>query len=161
MILCPVKNPSIWRKPRVSQGFGVNKQVYSQFGNTGGHSGIDIAIPTGTLLYAPFDGKVSIQMFHKNYGHNIRIKNDRLEAILAHCSSFICKDGESVPMGAPIALSGGDPSQPGAGFSSGPHLHFAVRHIDPKGIPLNPDNGDYGWEDLFKYTICWYHTLTN
>jgi len=161
MILCPVRNPSIWKKPRITQGFGANKLVYAQFGSKNGHSGIDLGVPVGTTLYAPFDGKVVIDKTHKNYGYNIRVKNDRLEAILAHCSDFIVKNGDEVAMGDPIAYSGGKPGDPGAGFSSGPHLHFAVRHIDKNGTPLYPDNGNFGWEDLFDYTLCWYHTLTN
>lgn len=153
MILSPVKNRSLWLRPRVSQWFGQHKEYYAQFGSQNGHSGIDFPLNEGTELYAPFSGKVTVQKNHKNYGYNIRIKNDKLECILAHLSGSLITDGDYVSMGSPVALSGN------TGNSTGPHLHFAVRHLSPDGKPMYPNNGNFGFEDLAKYTICWWRTL--
>lgn len=159
MILCPVKNRSRFLRPRVTQWFGENYDVYKQFGSTNGHSGIDFGLRMGTPLYAPFSGTVYVNKTHKGYGYNLRIKNDRLECILAHLSDFNVKHLDHVQMGQEIAYSGGMPGHPGAGFSSGPHLHFAVRHLWEDGKPMYPQNGSFGWEDLSKYMITWYRTL--
>lgn len=162
MILCPVRNTHRFGgKPKVSQWFGENKEFYAKFGSTNGHSGIDFRVRTGTILYAPFDGTVTIQKNHSNYGYNIRIKNERLECILAHLSDFIVVDGQSVGMGDQVALSGGTVGHPGAGLSTGAHLHFAVRHLSPDGKAMYPENGNFGWEDLSPYTINWYSYLKN
>jgi len=159
MILCPVKDRSRFLQPRVSQWFGANYDVYKQFGSKNGHSGIDFAIAVGTPLYAPFDGVVTLNKTHKNYGYNIRVKNDRLEAILAHLSSFAVEDGQEVGAGELLGFSGGQKGHPGAGFSSGPHLHFSVRHISEDGKATYPENGNFGWEDLSPYMITWHRTL--
>lgn len=159
MILCPVKDRSRWLRPRISQWFGENYEVYKQFGSKNGHSGIDFPLPVGSQLFSPFDGVVTVDEGHSNYGYNVRVKNDRLEAILAHMSSFAVEDGQEVGMGELVGFSGGQRGHPGAGFSSGPHLHFAVRHISKDGKAKFPQNSNFGWEDLSPYMINWHRTL--
>ena len=45
--------------PLITQGFGQNPDVYSQFGYDG-HNGIDFGVDEGTTIYAPHDGTASI-----------------------------------------------------------------------------------------------------
>jgi len=153
IILSPIKNRTRWLRPRISQWFGENYDFYAKLGSKNGHSGIDFAVPIGTPIHAPFDGMCFVDKTHENYGYNIRIKNDRMECILAHLSEFKVEHLDTVAMGDIVAHSGN------TGLSSGPHLHFGVRHIHEDGRPLYPQNGNFGWEDLTEYIICWFRKL--
>ena len=159
MILSPLENVHRFGgKPRITQVFGARPEVYKRFG-TDGHSGIDFRCRVGTKVYAPFDGIVTVEKKEVGYGYNIRLKSDRLECVLAHLSAFLVEDGKQVSMGDEIGLTGGAKGSEGAGFSTGPHLHFGIRHISPDGKPMYPQNGFNGFEDLTAYTITWHGKL--
>ena len=61
----------------------------------------------------------------------------------SHLSAIHVREGQGVGRGTPIALSGGTPGHPGAGRSTGPHLHYAIKHrgqpVDP--VPITAWNG--------------------
>ena len=158
MLISPIKNRTKILKPRITQYFGENVEIYKQFGELGGHSGIDFGVPVGTPVYAPFDGVATCDTKHPNYGWNIRIKNSRLETICAHLSKFNVQDIQEVKQGEVIGYTGGAKGAVGSGFSTGPHLHWGVRHLK-NGQVVNYNNGNWGWEDVSKSTICWYETL--
>jgi len=101
------------------------------------HSGIDLAIKTGTPLKAAASGYVAwVRSSNKSYGNSVMIiHNDGIATLYAHLSRFNTKEGEFVKRGDVIGYSGGMPGTPGAGFSTGPHLHFEVRI---NGLPTDP-----------------------
>ena len=99
--------------------------------STGFHTGIDIACPTGTSVYAVQDGTVTGGSWGKSYGNQIIIDQDAIEAdkripggwaIYAHLSKILVEPGDVVKKGDKIGLSGN------SGNSTGPHLHYEVRN---------------------------------
>jgi len=107
----------------------------SKFGIRHGrnHQGIDLSLPTGSPLYAVFDGKVRLSMYMKGYGNLVIIRHDNgLETFYGHMSRRDVQPGDIVHAGQVIGLSGN------TGRSTGPHLHFETRFdglaFDPQRI---------------------------
>ncbi len=100
------------------------------------HYAIDIPVPQGSVINAAADGIVKDVIDH-GFGFNyITIESKSGYATLyGHLSGFIAKKGQYVMKGDPIGYSGGRPGTRGAGFSTGPHLHFAVYL---RGKPIDP-----------------------
>jgi murein DD-endopeptidase MepM/ murein hydrolase activator NlpD len=116
---------------RFSSGSSDKRTVTLQDGRTktSGHRGIDIAAPSGTPVYAAHSGKVirASNTDPKGYGNNVVIQgDDRYYSWYAHLSAFRTKVGERLLRGSLLGLSGGAKGDPGAGGSTGPHLHFAI-----------------------------------
>jgi len=101
------------------------------------HSGIDMPTSMGTPVKAAAAGFVAwTRSSNRAYGNNIMIIHGEGAATLyAHLSRFNVLEGDFVKRGDIIAYSGGLPGTPGAGFSTGPHLHFEVRE---NGLPVDP-----------------------
>lgn len=101
------------------------------------HSGIDMPVSVGTPIKASASGYVAwVRSSNRSYGNSIMIiHNEGIATLYAHLSRFNTKEGEFVKRGDVIAYSGGMPGTPGAGFSTGPHLHFEVR---VNGLPTDP-----------------------
>lgn len=95
------------------------------------HGGIDIAISTGTPLYAADGGTVEIAGDLGNtYGTYVVIDHGNgMKTLYAHMSKLSVKKGDLVNKGDLIGKSGA------TGRVTGPHLHFEVR-ID--GSRVNP-----------------------
>ncbi len=94
------------------------------------HAGIDIAVPVGSYVRASRDGVVADIGADRVYGRYVRIYHgDGLSTLYGHNSWTFVLEGDSVEEREVIALSGS------TGLSTGPHLHFEVRHrgrlIDP------------------------------
>ncbi|MBR5700057.1 MAG: peptidoglycan DD-metalloendopeptidase family protein [Bacteroidales bacterium] len=110
-----------------------NKTQYSSlFGYRHGrrHQGIDLPYPTGTPVYAAFDGKVRMADWNSGYGNLVVLRHaNGLETYYGHCSELKVKAGDWVHAGDVIALGGS------TGRSSGPHLHFETRY---KGYAFDP-----------------------
>lgn len=64
-------------------------------------------------------------------------------SMYCHLSEFKVSQGQEVSQGQVIALSGGEPGTPGAGVSTGPHLHFGMQlngeWVDPL-LYVSPTN---------------------
>ncbi len=121
----------------ISQVFGVNKSWYP---NTGGHNGVDWAIPVGNPIYAVADGKVIVARAEtRGYGRHIRIEHpDGTITIYGHMSRNDVSVGDIVKAKQIIGLSGGAVSDPYSGMSTGPHLHFEIRrprHVTVPNVP--------------------------
>ena len=107
------------------------RRVTSEFGNrvdpiTGkrkGHTGMDLAVPTGTPIRAALGGTVTVSKYNAGgYGYYVCIDHGNgLVTLYGHCSQLLARVGQTVQAGDIIALSGS------TGRSTGPHLHFEVR----------------------------------
>lgn len=85
------------------------------------HTGLDMAAPVGTPIYATDGGTVIRSQYYSSYGNCIDIDhgNGRVTRY-AHCSKLLVSVGEQVYQRQNIALVGS------TGHSTGPHLHFEV-----------------------------------
>lgn len=102
------------------------------------HSGLDIAVAQGTPVEAAAPGIVAWARQGQQYGNYVMIIHaNGLATLYAHMSRLDVVQDQYVSRGDIIGLSGGRAGSPGAGFSTGPHLHFEVRE---DGIPVNPYN---------------------
>ena len=93
------------------------------------HSGIDLQAQTGTELYSPGYGKVvkSDMGYNGGCGGSIWIEHENgLESRFCHCSKINVKSGDKVKRGQLLGLTGGGKSDPGAGLSTGSHLHYTL-----------------------------------
>lgn len=96
------------------------------------HKGVDWAAPSGTPVYAAFDGKVIYAGDGRGYGNLLRIQHSRgRETRYAHLSRFDAKSvrGNTVTAGEVVGYVGT------TGLSTGPHLHFEYY---VKGTARNP-----------------------
>jgi murein DD-endopeptidase MepM/ murein hydrolase activator NlpD len=105
----------------------------SRFGYRWGrlHTGLDIAIPSGTSVYAALSGTVQFAGWNRfGYGYLVIIRGvDNRDYYYAHNSRLLVQRGQFVPQGRLISRSGS------TGNSTGPHLHFEVRI---GGVARNP-----------------------
>lgn len=109
-----------WRDIITSE-FGYRKDPFT--GKTKGHSGMDLAVPTGTSIRAALPGTVITLAYNKGgYGYYVMIDHgDGLVTLYGHCSQLLAQVGQTVEAGDVIALSGS------IGRSTGPNMHFEVR----------------------------------
>lgn len=134
--------------PTITQGFGQNPQIYSQFGYQG-HNGIDFGCTVGTTIYAPHDGVATVKNDgDKNYGLYIVIDDAKRRSVLGHLSEVLVQDGQAVYQGDPIARSGQ------TGFCTAPHLHWTYK-VMKSGAVQNKDNGYDGAVDVTEFTRLW------
>jgi murein DD-endopeptidase MepM/ murein hydrolase activator NlpD len=163
--------PGMQHRPRepyrvpyaVGQSFRVTQAFPSVIthGADGSRYAVDIALPMQTPVYAARAGKV-INVAHEHYKGGISpgmldeanfvqiLHDDDTVAMYAHLhwDSIRVRAGQQVQRGEYIADSGN------TGFSSGPHLHFAVTRnaglkaesvpivfAGPNGEPISPRTG--------------------
>lgn len=101
------------------------------------HPGTDLPAPVGTQVKAAGGGYVAFTRTGKQYGNYLMIVHPGGYAtVYAHLSAFKVKADTYVERGDLIGLSGGRPGDPGAGLSTGPHLHFELRK---DGIPIDAE----------------------
>ncbi len=102
------------------------------------HSGMDIPVPMGSQVVAAADGVVIYEGLLGGDGNTLIIDHGGgLETLYCHLSAFLVRVGDKVQAGQTIAHSGGAAGAPGAGYSTGPHLHFETR---VNGVPEDPLN---------------------
>lgn len=103
----------------LSSPFGTRKDPIS--GVTKKHTGIDMACPTGTPIYASMSGTVDTVGYNSTYGNYVIITHkDHYQTLYAHMSKALAVKGTRVTQGEKIGLVGS------TGYSTGPHLHFTV-----------------------------------
>lgn len=117
------------------------------------HWGTDFGVTQGTPLRATVDGVI---VRHNNDGLGAYvldiISDDGLLVRNGHLSRMDVNTGQRVTAGQVIGLTGGQPGTPGAGYSTGPHLHWELRWdrawsggawVDPrKMVPAVKSFGD-------------------
>lgn len=94
------------------------------------HTGLDIASPQNTKIYAVYDGVIEKAEYNEINGNYIIIKHSNtLKTSYNHCNKLLVKEGEIVRKGEVIALVGE------TGYATGNHLHFEVllncKYINP------------------------------
>ncbi|ORI05529.1 phage tail tape measure protein [Mammaliicoccus sciuri] len=112
--------------------FGLSGGGYNPFANwpitpgrgwsSGGHAGIDYAVPGGTKIPSPIDGEV-IQRWFSPYGGGNETQvydGSKYTHIFMHQSKQIAKKGQRISQGDIIGLVGN------TGNSFGDHLHWQV-----------------------------------
>ena len=96
------------------------------------HRGIDYGVIVGTPILAAANGVVTHAGTHRQYGYHVIINHGKKSTLYGHLSQILVKVGQKVNAGDVIGKSGGKKGAPGAGTSTGPHLHFELR--DPGGV---------------------------
>ncbi|MCE8002850.1 peptidoglycan DD-metalloendopeptidase family protein [Billgrantia ethanolica] len=105
---------------RMSSGFNP-RRTHPVTGRVSPHRGTDWAMPIGTPIIAPADGRVEKVGNHPVAGRYIVVRHDNgYRTRYLHLSRAIVSRGDRVSMGERIALSGN------TGRSTGPHLHYEV-----------------------------------
>lgn len=115
-------------KGTTSMVFGTIERVNGR--NSGRHRGYDIAVPMGTEVVAPNNGKVVFAEKLKAFGGTMALDHGQgIHTLYFHLSKFMAEIGQNVSKGDVIALSGN------SGISSGPHLHWGMSvhnlRVDP------------------------------
>lgn len=94
------------------------------------HKGIDIAAEEGKKIKAAISGQVEEATNNSEYGNYIKIKQEDVLTVYAHCKKLKVSKGDKVEKGDVIATVGS------TGKSTGPHLHFEIRlsgrYINPR-----------------------------
>ncbi len=91
------------------------------------HRGVDVADDAGTAIYAPADGIVTFAGGNPGtgLGYYVQIQHQHgFSSVLAHLSQWNVRLGEQVRRGQIVGLLGN------TGNSTGPHLHFEIKHYD-------------------------------
>lgn len=113
---------------RLSSPFGFRTHPIS--GGLDFHTGVDLAAPEGTRIFAVEDGTVIESRYDDAYGNFVKIDHGNgYYTYYGHCSERIAQKGMRVRGGDVIALVGS------TGNSTGNHLHFGVI---TKGLYVNP-----------------------
>ena len=114
-----------------------NSVVTSRFGTrnsteivSANHKGIDLGATTGTSIISAMDGTVIEASSKGDYGIHLKIQNNDVVVVYAHCSELLVKEGDKVNQGMEIAKVGS------TGKATGPHLHFEIRR---ENRAVNPE----------------------
>ncbi len=101
------------------------------------HKGVDYAAPTGTIIKAAGDGKVSLAGVQGGYGNVVILEHGGgVTTLYGHMSSFAkgLRNGARVKQGQTIGFVGR------TGAATGPHLHYEYRvngdHKNPRTVQL-------------------------
>jgi murein DD-endopeptidase MepM/ murein hydrolase activator NlpD len=94
------------------------------------HAALDLAAPIGVPVKAAMDGRVSAVGMNATYGKFIIVSHSGgFQTMYAHLNAVSVKQGDYADQGAKIGEVGN------TGYSTGPHLHFAVYK---NGRAVNP-----------------------
>ena len=121
-LMMPVSNA------RATSGYGVRHDPIQHKDIP--HPGFDLAATTGTEVDAAAAGTVTHAGPAGTYGNLVTIRHPAgYETRYAHLSAVDVKEGDTIAAGTRIGAVGT------TGYSTGPHLHFEVRH---DGNPIDP-----------------------
>ena len=113
---------------RVTSRFGY--RIHPISGNTTFHYGADLAAATGTKVVSIGDGKVKETGYGSINGKFVKIDHaDGYTSHYTHLHEIGVEKGQDITCGQKIGTVGS------TGYSTGPHLHFELRHdgkvLDP------------------------------
>jgi murein DD-endopeptidase MepM/ murein hydrolase activator NlpD len=125
------------------RGFDPNPTTHPVNGSQTGHWGVDLKADQGTSVLAAEDGTIervkypgTPDKWGKGEQYVVIRHSDGSKTMYIHLSNVAVAVNKSVTKGQQIGLSGGKPGTPGAGSSTGPHLHF---EYSPNGKIYNKD----------------------
>lgn len=121
----PLEPPTSLDRPRFDRPLSGSLRVTSPFGPRGAgfHHGTDIGCATGTPIHAVRAGRVIIAAEVPVYGNVVAIAHGSgYVTVYAHLSAMDVRENDEVATGEQIGDCGN------TGNSTGPHLHFEVRH---------------------------------
>lgn len=107
----------------ITQFFGEHPQKYAWLGMDG-HNGLDVATPIGTVVRALWDADLVESAYDEGgYGHYVKLRTPSgVDVLFAHLRDAVgWGGGTRIPAGTPFGETGS------SGWSSGPHLHLAIR----------------------------------
>ena len=121
---------------RITSGFGI--RFHPILKRWRPHHGIDYAAPYGTPVHSVAAGRVTFAGWMRGYGKVVVVKHrNGYRTLYGHLSKILVRKGQHVDQGQTIGLVGS------TGLSTGPHLHFEVRHygkrINPALIKSEPE----------------------
>ena len=129
-------NGDLFRRPLhgrywLSSYYGWRKSPFT--GSRTFHSGIDMAAPHGTPVYASLPGRVAAVGYNETYGNYVIISHHSgYRTLYGHMSAVLVVRGQNVDMNTRIGRVGN------TGLSTGPHLHFTVfkggKTVNPLGL---------------------------
>ncbi|MFI8927148.1 M23 family metallopeptidase [Streptomyces sp. NPDC053474] len=116
------------RRFRVSARYGIRGNWLA-----GHHTGIDLAVPRGTPVYAVGSGVVVLARWSGAYGKAVTVRMpDGHYALYAHLNRISVRQGARIRTGTRIGSSGS------TGRATGPHLHLEIRSRRGYGSDINP-----------------------
>ena len=128
MIAIPSAKPVPAAQARFTSSFGTRSDPFKA--TRAMHSGIDLAGPIGTSIYATADGYVGRAGVVGGYGNLVELEHGKsIQTRYGHLSAILVRAGQRVKRGELIARMGS------TGRSTGSHLHYEVR-VD--GRAVNP-----------------------
>lgn len=105
------------------------------------HTGVDLAAPGGTPIYAGGDGVIKWYKWQSGYGNKVEIQHvNGYETAYGHMSRYApgLQEGSQVRQGQLIGFVGS------TGQSTGNHLHYEIKIngnlVDPLSVKLPKDN---------------------
>lgn len=112
----------------LTSGFGHRR--HPLLGGMRVHSGIDLAAPVGTPVFATSDGTVNTAGWGGGYGLLVALDHaGAMQTRYGHLSQIAVAPGQQVRKGEIVGFVGS------TGMSTGPHLHYEVR---VNGRAVNP-----------------------
>jgi murein DD-endopeptidase MepM/ murein hydrolase activator NlpD len=126
VVSIPSRNPL--SGAALTSGYGMRS--HPVLGGRRAHRGVDLAMPTGTPVYATADGMISKAEWFSSYGLYISMEHGgNIQTRYGHLSRLNVAAGQKVQKGDLIGYVGS------TGRSTGPHLHYEVRIA---GVAVNP-----------------------
>ena len=127
-------NGDLFKKPLharywLSSNYGWRNSPFNAGARTF-HGGIDMAVSSGTPIYAALDGTVTAVGYNATYGNYVIITHHSgYKTLYGHMKTTACRKGNFVYTNTVIGYVGS------TGMSTGPHLHFTVYK---NGKTINP-----------------------
>jgi murein DD-endopeptidase MepM/ murein hydrolase activator NlpD len=121
---------------RVTSPYGIRKKPKARA--SANHRAVDFGVPVGTPVKAPISGQVTQAVIsNDDCGGTIAISNGTVQHRFCHCSKINVRVGDTVEQGDIVGLTGGGKGDPGAGTSTGPHLHWEKKLLATNQL-VNP-----------------------
>jgi len=87
------------------------------------HTGVDLAAPMGTPVFAAKAGRVLLVQAVGGYGNTVLLDHgEGVETLYAHLQQALVREGDWIGQGVQLGVVGM------TGAATGPHLHFELRN---------------------------------